>query len=57
MFLADDLADIMKNIFFMELLAGEERSLTINNYLVNEFNNRKDSRIDLVDGWIDLNED
>ena len=57
MSLTDNLAEMVKDIFFTELLAVKERGLTIDNNLADEFDNTKECEIDLVDGRMDLNED
>ena len=54
--LDDDLADIVKDIFLIELLALEENSSTINDNLADEFDNTKECKIDLVDRQINFNE-
>ena len=57
MSLANDLADIEKDIFLTELMAIEERDSTIDDNLVDEFDNTKNCGIDLVDGRMNFNED
>ena len=48
MSLADNLANILKDIFLIDLLTIKERDLTINDKLVAEFDNTKECKIDLV---------
>ena len=57
MSLTDNLAEVVKDIFFTELLAMEARGLTIDNNLADEFDNTNEWQIDLVDGRMALNKD
>ena len=57
MSLANDLADMVKDIFLTELRAIEEKVLTIDDNLADEFDNTKERRIDLVNGRMNFNED
>lgn len=54
--LANDLANMMRNIYLTQFLDFEEKCWTIDNNLINEFNDTKKPKIDLVDGRIDFNE-
>ena len=56
MSLADNLTNRVKDIFFTELLAAEERGSTIVDNLVDEFHITKVRKIDLVDGGINFND-
>ena len=55
--LTDDLVDMVKDIFFTELLAAEKRGPRIDDNLADEFDNLKERRIDLVNGRMNFNED
>lgn len=48
MFLANNLANMLKNIFFTDLLVAKKIDLTIDKNLVDEFDNTKEHEIDLV---------
>lgn len=51
MFLINNLANILKNIFFTDLLTIEKEC----NNLKNKFNNIKKYMIDFIDRWITKN--
>lgn len=53
--MTDNLANILKNIFFTDLLTVEKRGSIIDDKLVDEFDETKERGIDLVDGRINFN--
>ena len=56
MSLADNLANMIKDIFFIELLTTEERNSTVDDNLVDEFDNTKKCGINLVDREMNFND-
>ena len=46
MSLVDDLANIVKNIFFTELLTADKKDLIVNNNLMDQFDDTKERKID-----------
>ena len=56
MSLANNLADILKDIFLRELLAIEKRDLIVNDNLIDESDNTKECEIDFFNERMTFND-